>query len=135
MQVALDGTAGKKLVAGVAFDAALGLKSTLFSPRIEQAAVAPPPPAAEAAIQSLPDQVQTGPPPSVPPDTPLDELGLPLRTTTTSPLSRAAARSGQVAAARLPGSDGSPWRALAVFLLITASAAGAVLYGTRRQPY
>ena len=133
MQVALDGTAGTKQVPGVSFDRALGLKSTLFAPRIEQADVAPPPPAAEAAIQSLPDQVQTGPPPSVPPDTPLDQLGIPLRTTTTSPLSRAAARSGQVAAARLPGSDGSPWRALAVFLLITAAAAGAVLYGTRRE--
>jgi SpoIID/LytB domain protein len=134
MQVALEGTAGTKQVPGIAFDAALGLKSTLFSARIEQAAVAPPPPVAEAAIQSLPDQVQTGPPPSVPPDTPLDQLGIPLRSTTTSPLSGVAARRGQVAAARLPGSDGSPWRALAVFLLITACAAGAVLYGTRREP-
>jgi SpoIID/LytB domain protein len=132
MQVAIDGTAGTKQVAGVAFDAALGLKSTLFSPRIEQAAVAPPPPAAEAAIQSLPDQVQTGPPPSVPPDTPLDQLGITLRSTTTSPLSGVAARRGQVAVARLPGSGDSPWRALAVFLLITAGAAGAVVYGTRR---
>jgi SpoIID/LytB domain protein len=135
MQVALDGTAGTKQVPGVSFDRALGLRSTLFAPRIEQADVAPPPPPPEAAIQSLPDQVETGPPPSVPPDTPLDQLGIPLRSTTTSPLPRAAARRGQVAAARLPGSDGSTWRALAVFLLITASAAGAVLYGTRRQPH
>ncbi|HET7653563.1 MAG TPA: SpoIID/LytB domain-containing protein [Acidimicrobiales bacterium] len=133
MQVALDGTAGTKQVAGVSFDRALGLKSTLFAPRIEQADVAPPPPAAEAAIQSLPDQVQTAPPPSVPPDTPLEQLGIPLRTTTTSPLSRAAARSGAVGAARLPASGDSPWRALAVFLLITAAAAGAVLYGTGRD--
>jgi SpoIID/LytB domain protein len=131
MQVALDGTAGTKQVAGVSFDRALGLKSTLFAPRIEQADVAPPPPAAEAAIQSLPDQVQTAPPPSVPADTPLDQLGIPLRSTTTA---RPSSPPRELAAAATsPGPGDSPWTALAIFILITAAAASAVLYGTRRQ--
>jgi SpoIID/LytB domain protein len=58
LEVVLDGSAGPKSVAGIAFDAALGLRSTLFTVRVD-AAVAPPPlppPAEDVAVQAPPDQ-------------------------------------------------------------------------------
>src|SRR5213078_4805374 len=44
--VQIDGTAGPKPVGGIAFAAGLGLRSTLFTARIEDEDAAPPPPAA-----------------------------------------------------------------------------------------
>jgi SpoIID/LytB domain protein len=57
LEVVLDGSAGPKSVTGIAFDAALGLRSTLFTVRVD-AAVAPPPPpppAEEVAVQAPPE--------------------------------------------------------------------------------
>ena len=57
LEVVLDGSAGPKAVTGIAFDAALGLRSTLFSLRVDSAAAPPPPPPAEeVAVQAPPDQ-------------------------------------------------------------------------------
>lgn len=56
LEVTIDGTAGPKPVQGLAFDAALGLKSTLFTLRLDSAAVAPEAPPAEQLIQALPEQ-------------------------------------------------------------------------------
>ena len=57
LEVTLDGSAGPKAVQGIAFDAALGLRSTLFTTRIGAADVAPPPPPLEEPlIQALPEQ-------------------------------------------------------------------------------
>lgn len=55
LEVTLDGTAGPKVVPGIAFDAGLGLKSTLFTIKLEQADVAPPPPPPGEGQQALPD--------------------------------------------------------------------------------
>ena len=63
VEVVLDGTAGPKAVTGIAFDAALGLRSTLFTLRVGMSDNPPPPPAAEdAAMQALPDEVADLPP-------------------------------------------------------------------------
>jgi SpoIID/LytB domain protein len=57
IEVVLDGSAGPKAVPGLAFDAALGLRSTLFSLRIEAGEAPPPPPLdAEVAVQVAPEQ-------------------------------------------------------------------------------
>ncbi|HUP84395.1 MAG TPA: SpoIID/LytB domain-containing protein [Acidimicrobiales bacterium] len=57
LEVVLDGPAGPKSVTGLAFDAALGLRSTLFTLRVDEGvAPAPPPPAEAAAIQAPPEQ-------------------------------------------------------------------------------
>ncbi len=57
IEVVLEGSAGPKVVAGIAFDAGLGLRSTLFTLRIEAGvAPPPPPPAEEAALQAPPDE-------------------------------------------------------------------------------
>ena len=56
LEVTLDGTAGPKPVQGIAFDAALGLKSTLFTLRLDTADVAPEAPPAEDLIQAPPEQ-------------------------------------------------------------------------------
>jgi SpoIID/LytB domain protein len=70
MEVALDGTAGPVVVSGVAFDAALGLRSTLFTLRVGMSDSPPPPPPAEgAAMQALPDEVAALAPFPVPPPT------------------------------------------------------------------
>jgi SpoIID/LytB domain protein len=58
VEVALDGTAGTMLTSGIAFDRALGLKSTLFSLRLGTADAPPPPPDADGdVLQDLPDVV------------------------------------------------------------------------------
>ncbi|HVF33167.1 MAG TPA: SpoIID/LytB domain-containing protein [Acidimicrobiales bacterium] len=60
LEVTLDGSAGPKPVTGLAFDATLGLRSTLFSLRLEQgAAPAPPPPAEEVGAQAPPEEAAT----------------------------------------------------------------------------
>lgn len=57
LEVALDGSAGPKVVTGIAFDAALGLRSTLFTLRVEAGvAPPPPPPAEEVVIQAPPEE-------------------------------------------------------------------------------
>lgn len=59
VEVALDGTAGVVTATGIAFDRALGLKSTLFTLQVGTAD-APPPPPSEAdggELQDLPDLV------------------------------------------------------------------------------
>lgn len=57
IDVTLDGTAGPKVITGLAFDAGLGLRSTLFTLRLEAgAAPPPPPPAEEAVVQAPPDE-------------------------------------------------------------------------------
>ncbi|MBV8160347.1 MAG: SpoIID/LytB domain-containing protein [Acidimicrobiia bacterium] len=68
--VSLDGPADAKVVDAHQFAAGLGLKSTLFTLRIEQADVAPAPPAPADLIQVPPDQLALAPPPpadAVPP--------------------------------------------------------------------
>lgn len=55
-EVVLEGTAGAKTVAGISFDAGLGLKSTLFTLRIELSDDVPaPPPAEDTELQTLPE--------------------------------------------------------------------------------
>ena len=57
LQVTVEGSAGVRTVSGIDFDRALGLKSTMFSLRLGEAATAPPPPPPPdggAAIQGLP---------------------------------------------------------------------------------
>ena len=67
LEVTLDGAAGPKVVPGIAFDAGLGLKSTLFSVRVEQADVAPPPPPPGEGQQALPEAAAPAPVPATPP--------------------------------------------------------------------
>lgn len=59
-EVALDGAGGRKLVDGRTFDAALGLKSTLFDLRSGEAD-APPPPPPPTELQAPPDSGATLP--------------------------------------------------------------------------
>ena len=55
-EVVLEGSAGAKTVAGITFDAGLGLKSTLFTLRIELSDDVPtPPPAEDTEFQALPE--------------------------------------------------------------------------------
>lgn len=55
-EVVLEGSAGPKAITGIAFDAGLGLKSTLFSLRIELSDDVPtPPPAEDTEFQALPE--------------------------------------------------------------------------------
>ena len=57
VEVVLDGSVGPKTVTGLAFDASLGLRSTLFTLRVEAGeAPPPPPPAEETVLQVAPDQ-------------------------------------------------------------------------------
>jgi SpoIID/LytB domain protein len=56
LELVLDGTAGRLATTGIAFDAALGLRSTLFTVRVESAAAPPPPPPAEAAVAQAPPE-------------------------------------------------------------------------------
>jgi len=55
LEVTLDGSAGPKVVTGLAFDAGLGLRSTLFTLRVEAGAPPPPPPPAEEVVQAPPE--------------------------------------------------------------------------------
>lgn len=57
IEVILDGTAGPKAVTGLAFDAALGLRSTLFTLRVGTSDAPPPPPGEASDAQVLPDEV------------------------------------------------------------------------------
>lgn len=117
--VALSGSGGERVVSGIAFARALGLRSTLFGLRVELATGAPPPPPASgAALQDLPDAA--APRPAPPPDPPLDEalrrLGLLPPAPTGAPAPRAAVGPGRVPEA--PGHpDRRPWVALAVAVL------------------
>lgn len=55
-EVLLEGSAGAKAVTGIAFDAGLGLRSTLFTLRIELSDDVPiPPPAEDTTVQALPE--------------------------------------------------------------------------------
>ena len=76
VEVTVDGSVGPRPVTGIAFDAALGLRSTLFVLRVEDgAAPPPPPPAEEVVIQAPPEEAavvaeaevakEGSPPPSV----------------------------------------------------------------------
>ncbi|MEY2477730.1 MAG: stage sporulation protein [Actinomycetota bacterium] len=57
MEVTLDGSAGPRAVTGLAFDAGLGLKSTLFTLKAGSADVAPPPPPPGEGLQALPEEI------------------------------------------------------------------------------
>ena len=57
MDVVLEGSAGSKVVNGLAFDAGLGLKSTLFTVSIGTSDVAPPPPPPGEGLQALPEDL------------------------------------------------------------------------------
>jgi stage II sporulation protein D len=57
MEVTLDGTAGRRGVPGLAFDASLGLRSTLFTVRTGTSDVAPPPPPPGDGVQALPEEL------------------------------------------------------------------------------
>lgn len=61
LQVALEGSAGRRTVDGRTFARSLELRSTRFSAEVAQAAVAPPPPPAEEeeALQALPEETAT----------------------------------------------------------------------------
>jgi SpoIID/LytB domain protein len=56
IDVTLEGSAGPKVVTGIAFDAALGLRSTLFTLRVEAGAAPPPPPPAEEVVVQAPPE-------------------------------------------------------------------------------
>ncbi len=56
LEVVLDGDRGAKSVTGITFDAALGLRSTLFDVRIDTGAAPPPPPAEAPLAQAPPDE-------------------------------------------------------------------------------
>jgi stage II sporulation protein D len=58
LEVVLDGTRGPKSVTGLAFDAALGLRSALFTVRVDVGEPPPPPPPASPteALQAPPDE-------------------------------------------------------------------------------
>ena len=57
IEVVLDGSLGPRPVTGLAFDAALGLRSTLFTLRIASGDAPPPlPPAEEVVVQAPPEQ-------------------------------------------------------------------------------
>jgi stage II sporulation protein D len=57
LTVALDGPDGRRSVSGLAFAAALGLRSTRFITRMGVADSAPPPPSGSSALQAPPDDV------------------------------------------------------------------------------
>ena len=57
LEVTLEGSAGARTVTGLAFDAGLGLKSTLFSLEAGTADVAPPPPPPGEGLQALPEDL------------------------------------------------------------------------------
>ena len=56
-EVTLDGDSGTQVVEGTRFATGLGLRSTLFSFRVEQAATAPPPPPPADYLQAPPEQL------------------------------------------------------------------------------
>jgi len=58
-EVTLDGSAAPKAIDGLAFDAGLGLRSTLFDVQLAQGPAPPPPP--PGLVQALPDQAPTSP--------------------------------------------------------------------------
>lgn len=70
VQVTVEGSAGRRTVSGIEFDRALGLRSTMFTVRLGEAATAPPPPPVDGGpVQGLPeggevsaDAVPGGPP-------------------------------------------------------------------------
>jgi SpoIID/LytB domain protein len=61
LEVTLDGSAGPRVVTGLAFDAGLGLKSTLFTLKAGTADVAPPPPPPGEGLQALPEDLGAAP--------------------------------------------------------------------------
>ena len=123
--VTLDGSAGPRSVTGLAFDAALGLRSTLLTMRLGSAAtapVAPPPDDAGPMLQAPPEDASVGGP-----------VGIYLRMTrpldpappapTPSPFAAVTTR----ATARAGATD-TPLTGLAIFtLLALVAAAGAVV--------
>jgi stage II sporulation protein D len=115
LSVSLDTPTGPKLVDGHQFASGLGLKSTLFTLRIDQADVAPAPPAPADLIQVPPDQLA---PPADPPAI-IDPGPLP---------------SGPVKAI-LPGTgnDRARWIAFAI-LLIPCWCLAATYYGYGMVP-
>jgi SpoIID/LytB domain protein len=56
--VVLDGSAGSRTVTGLAFDAGLGLKSTLFTLSTGTSDVAPPAPPPGEGVQALPEELE-----------------------------------------------------------------------------
>jgi hypothetical protein len=70
VEVVLDGTAGPQAVTGIAFDRALGLRSTLFTLRVgtSDSPPPPPPPPDEAPLQAFPEQVVAAEPEAMPPE-------------------------------------------------------------------
>jgi stage II sporulation protein D len=56
-EITLDGSSGAQAVEGTRFATSLGLRSTLFSFRVEQAATAPPPPPPADFLQAPPEQL------------------------------------------------------------------------------
>lgn len=68
IEVLLDGTAGPVVVTGIAFDRALGLRSTLFTLQLATSDSPPPPPPDDDGgfLQALPDDVSTLAPIPVP---------------------------------------------------------------------
>jgi stage II sporulation protein D len=109
LEVTLEGAAGPRAVPGLAFDAGLGLKSTLFTLRAGTADVAPPPPPPGDNLQALPEDLAAGAAAdaSRPPD--LSALG---------------ARPGR--ATTLPGDGGHGLALGTAAVLLNASVAAAV---------
>ena len=116
LEVTIEGSAGPKVVPGIAFDAGLGLKSTLFTIKLEQADVAPPPPPPSEGQQTLPEAaaVAAGAAEAVP--TP------PLIAPSSPPL-----RAGR-------SDDGVPVALGAIAILANIAAAGASAYRFRFGP-
>ena len=69
-EITLDGSIGAQAVEGTRFATGLGLRSTLFSFRVEQAATAPPPPPPADFLQAPPEQLPAATATEAPPDAP-----------------------------------------------------------------
>jgi SpoIID/LytB domain protein len=112
-EITLDGSSGTQIVEGMRFATGLGLRSTLFSFRVEQAATAPPPPPPADYLQAPPEQ-------------------LPAAAATEAPPESAAAPVARAKRVRAP--QGRDRRAL---IIITALALVAVMSGAAasRRPH
>ncbi|CAN5711784.1 hypothetical protein BH20ACT2_BH20ACT2_25300 [soil metagenome] len=106
LEMTLDGDQGPRVVPGLAFARALGLRSNLFTATLRSAATAPPPPPPAGALQAFPDGAAAFATPAAPPGP-----------------GTATAAAGTAAPARVDGILGHPLTWLAVVL-----SAGLVLW-------
>ena len=124
VQVTVEGSSGARVVRGIDFDRALGLRSTMFAVRLAETAAAPPPPPTDGgAIQGLPG----------------DPSAMPGEVTAAAPAPAATAVDAAAAPVRVAGSAPAPTSKTAlgtlawVLLMGTTSAIAATLVGRPRR--